>query len=456
MKKESLESEKRKARKISIIEGSVSSASGGFGDSFIIPFAEAIKANAMHIGLLSAFSGLLSPISQYFGNKLMEKQPRKKIVRKYVLLQSLVWIPIAIIALLYYKSILTLSLPWLLILAYSLIAIFGGLAHPAWFSWMGDIVPDDGRGKYFSKRNVITGLVGVVVSILGSILINKFEALGIAMIGFGIMFFLAFVFRFTAFTLFKKQYSPPFKLEKKDEFSLISFIKRYDNFGKFAVYRAVFNFAIMIASPFFGFYLLTQLGYDQNLFLFMVITMSSSIFSLLFTPLAGRLSDKYGNLKLLYIEWLFFVLSPLVWLLSDNLIWLILAPGIVAGVANSAGNIANANFTYDSVSQQKRGTCVAYTNILVGIGVFIGSLLGGYLLKTLKVNSLGINVFLLVFILAAIARLLVGIAFLPHIKEVKKVKKLTLHSMHPMRTIYHEFHGLGAFVNNRHGHKKLI
>ena len=82
MKKEGelIEKEKHNARRISIIEGSAASASGGFGDSFVIPFAQAIGSNAMHIGLISAFSGLISPISQLFGNKLMEKQITKTLV----------------------------------------------------------------------------------------------------------------------------------------------------------------------------------------------------------------------------------------------------------------------------------------------------------------------------------------------------------------------------------------
>jgi len=458
MKKEGelIEKEKHNARRISIIEGSAASASGGFGDSFVIPFAQAIGSNAMHIGLISAFSGLISPISQLFGNKLMEKQSRKKIVRKYVLIQALLWIPIALIAILYWQNILQGYLPWALIILYSCIAITAGLAHPAWFSWMGDIVQEDKRGKYFSKRNTVAGSVGIVVAIIGSLILDKFEVLGITFIGFGLFFLLACAFRLISFSLFKKQYSPPFKLEKKNEFSFWDFIKRYDNFGKYAVYRAVFNFAIMIASPFFGFYLLTEVGLDKNLLLFMIITMSSSVFTLLFNPLIGKLSDKYGNLKLLYVELIFFVLSPVVWLFSKNIIWLILAPGIVAGIANAASGIANANFVYDSVSQQKRGTCVAYTNILVGVGVFIGSILGGFLLKYLKFNSFGLNAFLIVFTLAAVARLIVGLIFLPSIKEVKKVSKLHLEipHIHPIKAIHHEFHGLGLFLHSKQGHKR--
>ncbi len=447
--------EKRKACKISINEGSASSAGSGFGDSFIVPFAEALKANAFHIGLLSAFSGLISPIAQHFGNKLMEKFSRKQIVKEFVLLQALVWIPIAVLAFISWKSIPS-YFPWILIALYVLVSIFGGLAHPAWFSWMGDIVPENHRGKYFSRRNLITGIIGIVAAILGSLLIKQFKITGLTFIGFGILFFLSFAFRFTSFSYFKKQYDPKFKLNKKSEFSLVDFIKRFDNYGKFAVYQAFFNFAISIASPFFSFYLLKELGYNQNLFLFMIISMSSSVFTLMFYPLAGKLSDKYGNLSLLYIANIFFILSPLVWLFSQNLYWLILVPGIVAGIANAAYSIGTTNFTYDSISHpEKRGTCIAHTNLLVGIGVFLGSILGGLLLKYFSSIQLAFNAFFIIFILGALARLVVAIYFLPKLEEVKSVKKLAIH-IHPFKIFHHEFHGLGLFTGQHHNIRAQI
>jgi MFS family permease len=443
MRKEEIE--KQKALKISIKEGTAASASSGFGDSFIIPFAQLIGSNALHIGLISAFSGLLSPIAQRFSNKLMEKHSRKAIVRKFVFYQSIIWIPIVILSILSWKNIVPSILPWLLIVLYSLMSIFGGLSYAPWFSWMGDIVPEKERGKYFSKRNVYTGAVGIIVAIIASLVVKRFESLNIAFLGFTIIFLLAFIFKGASFSEFKKQYEPKFRLKKESEFSFFSFLKRYDNYGKFAVYQAFFNFAIMIASPFFGFYMLTELGLNNNLVLFTIISISTSFFSLLFFPLAGKFSDKYGNLKLMYISNAFFVLTPLLWIFSKNPIYLMLIPGISSGIANAALLGVN-NFTYDSVSQKSRGTCIAYTNILIGIGVFLGSLLGGILLKYL--NFLGASSFFAVFVLASLARLAVALIFLPKLKEVKRVRKISLRTIHPLKTINQEVHGLGTFTHH--------
>jgi MFS family permease len=434
-----VQKEKEKALKISISEGSASSISTSIGDNFITPFALALRGSALHVGILSALSGLVAPVAQFFGSTLMEHHPRKKIVLRFVLLQALTWLPVALIAFLYFSGSLESSAIYLLILFYAILSIFGGLAHPAWFSWMGDLVPEKERGKYFGKRNTINGSIGLVVSLIGAFLLDYFKAAGIVLVGLGLFFIISSISRLISYHLFHRQFVPQFKLKKGYYFSLWDFVKRYDNFGKFSVYQAAFNFAIMVASPFFAVYMLEDLQFSY--ITFTIVSLSSSLFILLFTPLVGKFSDKYGNKKLLLISSLLFSLNPALWMIIKTPLLLILIPSLLVGLANAAMAIATTNFTYDSVSQQKRGICVAYMNILAGLGVFVGSLLGGFLVKYWHPQTL--NPFMFVFAIAAILRLAVTLFFLPKIKEEKRVAKLRfphhplhLHLGHPFRQMH--------------------
>ena len=106
---------KHKARRISIKEGMFASAKTSFGDHYVSPFAIAINTSNPMIALLSAISGLLGPLSQIFGSKLIEKYSRKKIILKTVLIESLMWTPLVIIAFLFYKGIISTMLPLLLL-----------------------------------------------------------------------------------------------------------------------------------------------------------------------------------------------------------------------------------------------------------------------------------------------------------------------------------------------------
>jgi len=74
-----IEQTNQKALNISIKEGSYSAISAGFGDNFIAPFAVALKASPLQIGLLTSFPNLLSPIAQSFGSRLIETRSRKKL-----------------------------------------------------------------------------------------------------------------------------------------------------------------------------------------------------------------------------------------------------------------------------------------------------------------------------------------------------------------------------------------
>ncbi len=443
--------EKQKTLKRSMNEGAAASVTTGVGDSYMTPFADALGAQPIHIGFLSAITALASPFAQLRGSYLMVKNPRKKIVLAFVFFNAIMWLALAAIAILAYIKTKNLSFVYLLIIAYALLGIFNGFAFPAWYSWMGDLVPEKDRGRYFSKRNVVTGIVSLVTFLVGAFILDFFGQKEI-MLGFFLLFIFAFLFRLLSFASFRKHYAPPLKIHRSNYFSFWQFIKRFDNYGKFSVYLAFFEFAIMVASPFFAVYMLQELGYNQNYLLYTLVAMSSSLFYLLFTPLAGKFSDRYGNARLLVIANVCFIFTPLLWLISENPIYLIVIPQLIAGIANAAFVIASTNFTYDAVSPEKRGSCIAYTNVLIGVGSFLGAILGGYLLSVLPSDTLSLNKFFLVFILASLLRLGVALIFLPKVKEVRRVERLPpmhVHIAHPFRTIRAEIGWFRILLKNK-------
>ncbi|MEM4259565.1 MAG: MFS transporter [Candidatus Pacearchaeota archaeon] len=427
---------KEHALKLSMKEGASSAVSTSIGENYITPYALALGAQPVHIGYLSSFSGFLYQLSQLISIKMMEKYSRKRIVITFVFLQSILWLGIASLGIFLFKGF-DGSLVYILIVAYSLLMLLGGIAYPAWFSWMGDLVPEDQRGSYFSKRSRIINIAGVAIVLLTSFLLDLFKTKGYLIIGFAILFSLASIFRFISFILLSKKYSPKFRQKKRDYFSIWAFIKRYDNFGKFAVYQGFFNLAIMVASPFFAVYMLKELGFSYATFI--IVNISLTIFMTISLPIIGKISDKYGNKILLVLANILFIATPLLWLVSTSPLWIIFVPQLSAGIANAALLISYNNFTYDAVKPKHRAICISYANIFVGMGIFIGSLIGGYIVNYL--HPISINPYIFVFLIAASLRLLVALFFIPQIKEVRKVKKLPskyamLH--YPIHIIYVE------------------
>ncbi len=439
---------KERSLKKSILEGSLHETGLGASSSLITPFALALGANGFHIGILSAVSSLFSPLGQLHGSKLMERHSRKKILVRSKGFQILLWLPLIFLAYLSWKNYIPLYLPYLLIASYSLLVYVSGTGHVAWFSWMGDLVKPEERGKYFSRRNRIIGIIGLSSFIISAFVLDYFKSKGLVLIGFSVLFFISLVFRESSRRITLRIFNPELKIKKGYYFSFFDFIKRYDNFGKFAFFNASFSLAIMIASPFFAVYMLRDLGFSYVTFT--AVSLSSTVFYLLFTPIAGKFSDVYGNVKLLYVAGVLFPLVPIFWMFLENPWALIFLPGLTAGIANSAFVLAVTNFTYDSVKPQKRGLCVAYSSLLSGIGIFIGSFFGGLMVEHLNIGFVKPIIF--VFLVSSLVRAGVALFYLPQIKEernTEKIEGLSLNVIHPFKTVHSDVIWFKNFIHRK-------
>jgi MFS family permease len=439
---------RHKARRLSIKEGCFASIKTSLGDAYITPFAIAINSSNFLIGMISSISGLVGPISQWFSSRLIERYKRKNIILTATLYEGLTWIPLILISFLFYKGILTSLLPLLLLIFFSLYVIIANITSPAWFSWTGDLVDENYRGKWFSKRNFALGFVSIIFTILAAFFLDFLKKQEAILFGFIILFFLAMVARFISRSYFKKIYEPKLKLKKGYYFSFWQFIKKSpkNNFGRFVLFRTLMDFTICIASPFFTVYMLRNLNFSYTTF--MLVVLSQTFFGLLTMKQWGKFADKYGNYETMKLTIILISIFPALWLISDSPIFLIFVPQLVGGIGWAGFNLAAGNFIYDSVSPQKRGLVVSYHNVLNGIGIFLGAGLGAILVKTLTITFM--DKLLFIFLISSFARLTAGLIMLPCIKEVRKIKKFdskrAIKSLIPKRIKLPIFEGTHEFL----------
>jgi MFS family permease len=452
-----------KTLKTSITEGSLTSVSVGLGASYLAPFALAMQATSAQIGILHAIASLVPSVSQLGSCKLIQKFSRKKTIVIGAAIQALLWIPIMLTSLLYFNNIS--SSIWIFITLVGLFYIIGGLIHPAWFSLMGSLVPDKKRGEYFSQRNKAAQFFGIITMIASAIFLDYMknagsaagETLGYTLLGFATLFTLAMIIRFYSAALLNKHYEPKLKITKKDQLSLIKFIKnsRTNPFGRFALFNASLWVAIGIASPFFVVYMLKELNLSYIWYTLIII--SSVLFQIIFLTLIGKISDRFGNILLTKISTSLIALTPLAWAISHFIpgsfatkLYLIFFAQLINGIGWAGFNIATNNFVYDSMNQARQGYALAYMNLFVGMGAFFGAIIGTILIK---INIFTINIIIIVFLISFIARALVVLIGSRYLTEVKKVKKFTpsflVHEFHPLRetiTEVHHLNHLGAKI----------
>ncbi len=457
LSKREIEKQKKKSLELSIKEGSAASVMSGAGSSFISPFALALNASNLQIGFLSSFVGLIGPLAQLQSIHLMEHYSRKKIVVITVLIQALLWLPIMLLGAMYYFKFWLDYLAILLIIFYSLNIGVGAIASPAWFSWMGDLVPENKRGKYFSRRNRITGFVAIISMLIAGIALDFFKTKGLVLTGFTIIFSVSIISRLYSAGLLNKHYSPKFKLKNGYYFSFNDFIKKglNTNFGRFTMYVALINFAVAIAAPFFTVYMLRDLGLSY--IWFTLISLSSSVFSLLVFPFWGKFADKYGNRMVIIISSIFLPLVPILWIISPSKLYLLFVPSLVGGIFWAGFNLSAFNFIYDCTNPEHRAICSVYHNMIVGIGIFAGAIFGGLIAKYSSITIMG-NVFFFIFAVSGVLRIVFALIYLPKIKEIKHFPKppMLIKEIKLMHNIGHNINHMNASIMHSPYHSRYF
>lgn len=415
---------KSQSREYSIKEGMFSSIKTSLSESYISPFAIALNASNSMVSLLTSVMGLFGPASQMVGSNLINKYSRKKILTKAITYEILSIIPLIIISLLYMKGVIVSLLPLILLISFSFYLILQDIAYPAWFSWMGDLVEEKYRGRYFAKRSLLVGFISVIFSIAASLFLDYMKDKGILMIGFAAIFLLAIVARIISLSMANKQYEPKFNQKKHSSISFSEFLKTSPktNIGKFTIFRSLLAFTGALISPLVAIYLLRNLEFTYTNY--MMVVVGGTFISLFALEIWGKLEDRYGNYGTIMISTIIVILVPILWILNKSVVYLLFIPSLIEGIAWNGILLSQRNIIYDNVNYENRAKIVSYFTMVWGIGVALGGITGAILLKFLHTKF--IEPIILIFIISAVLRLIISIWWLPKIKEIKHKKKFKI------------------------------
>jgi MFS family permease len=411
----------KRSLNLSITEGSFWSVMYGFAESYLQAFAIFLKATNFQLGLISSLPLFLGTISQLFSTRFVKHFGSKKaFIWRAAFLQSFMWLPLL------YCAYLKVNDPvWFVIFFFSLYYIFGSVAGPAWGSWMAELVDMKTRGSYFGKRNLICGMVSFSSFLLAGLgLYFSQLQYGSPLVGFVVLFILAFLARFTSSMLLSKQYEPnPGITEEKVPFR--TFLKQLatDNYGYLTMFLVLMNFSVFVAGPYFAAYMLKEL--KMNYFEFMLVNAVAMIVKNIAMPLWGKLGDDYGSLKIMSLSGYFIPLVPIFWLFSENIVYLMCVQAF-SGFVWAGFELGSFNFLLDTAHPKRRIQYISYYNVLNGFFILVGSMFGAFLFM---LPSIFISSYFLVFFTSGILRYMTMLWFLPKLREVRPVAKVKYHEM---------------------------
>lgn len=410
----------RKTLKYSFLDGFFASGMLGLTQDYLIPFMLFLGGTARHVGLLSALPNLFASIAQIKSPDFVHSlRSRKKIINSFVLLQALTLLLATVLVIT--KRIT--PIPFIFLVA--VFTAFGALAYPAWGSLMADLISAEKRGKYFGWRNQVLGLLTVAFSFTAGLILHIAKPIDL-LCGFAAIFGLAFICRIFSLYFLTRMREPLLNHDGDDGGSILDFIFRLreNNFARFVVFVSLINFSVMVASPFFPVLMLRDLHFSYMLYT--LLTLASTLTIYLSIKRWGEHADRVGNLKVIKLTSRFIVFVPLFWLVNRDPWFLILAQAF-SGFFWAGFTISCFNFINDCTTPERRTRSIAYYNAITGIGICLGALAGGFLVKFLP-EVFGYRI-LALFIISSAMRFIIAF-FVPFkLREVRRVEKVDDNSL---------------------------
>lgn len=359
-------------------DGLFAAASDTTPINYLTLYMLALGASAVEIGWFSALSSLAAALCLLPGAFIVEKYGRRKefTVAMGGLLARILLLTMALAPF----GLVGQALTWVVIGMAILRAAAGNLAFPAWMSLTGDIVPLEGRGRYFGSRNFVMIIAGIIVTYLIGEFITQVGSTEGYQLALGLSFATGMIS--TWFFSRIKETEKPKPAPEATQISLQDTWKDLRGaplFLAFCGVSALWNFSHSIAGPFFNIYMAQDLTFTVAMI--GIATNATNISKLITQPALGWLADHWGASRMQTISMFLIPSLPFMWLFASQL-WHVIFINTLGGVFWGAFELASFNFLLHFMPEDKRARYSAIFQILVMLSMAAGAAAGSAIIST--------------------------------------------------------------------------
>ena len=427
------EEKRSKAMQFAIYDVIFSSALLSFTTTFLVAFAIYIGADSTYLALLASIPLIFWTTMQLPAAFLVEKTGKRKKINLFSTLTArLLWLPVMLIPVFFLSSGL-----FFLLLFVTLSSLIGAFASPAWTSMIGDIVPEQHRGEYFSRRNKYSVFSGILALVIATTILFIYPQNSFAFIlifAFGVI--TGVISCYFLSKMPEPQFSPGY-IKVKDIKKAFADSK----LKKFILIFFIWHTGVNIAAPFFMLRLLRDVG--AAYVWVPILAIGTAVITILTLKLWGSFSDRYGHRVIIIISSFFASFVPLLWIFAPSPEYILLAE-MFAGFAWAGFTLAHFNYLLEISPSDKRPVFSSLFWIVFGLGGIVGPLLGaGIAQKYSTASFMGLTGLEVVFFASWILRIVAVILFILFLEELpqKRAKygatyvfsemmKFGLHSSH--------------------------
>ncbi len=368
----------------------------GFGETYLPAFALAVGLGELTAGLVASVPLLAGGIMQTVtpaGIRLLKSH--KRWVLCCATVQGLSFLPLLLAALRGWISAAGLLL---------VVAVYwgSGLATgPAWNTWMGTLVPTGLRPGYFAFRTRVSQAAVFIGFLAGGLLLQFSAAHDWLLHAFAAIFAVACLSRIVSVWMLSQQ-SEPVPIPKnmrnlpwRESWQRL----RSHSGGQLLVYLVAVQAAVQFSGPYFTPFMFRKLEFSYGAYVTLIsVAYLAKVVAL---PLCGRIAHRVGARRLLWIGAVGIIPLSGGWILSQNIVWLLLIQ-VLGGVAWGAYELAFFLLFFESIKEEERTSMLTLYNLLNTAAWVSGALAGGLLLAACGTSF---HAYLLIFGLSSLGRL---------------------------------------------------
>lgn len=365
--------------KLSIRNGIATTIILNISNNYFALFAiSVLGATNYQVGLISSLPQFIGMFAMIVGSLIINSLEEKKkftafsflITRTFLLFMILIiYLPNE------YRS-------WAFVLLVGLMNLPGSFANLSWQSFIGDLIPDERRSGFFSERNKIMTIIGMISTFTVGLLLQQFNQSNV--LPFQLLFLVAFIFGIIEFRYLmkhKEQKSPLKKERKKLNFGLHVF--KHKPFLYFLFCSLFFNFGWQMAWSLFNIYQIKYAG--ATAFWISLFTVANQLAQIASYNWWGKMADKHSNAKMLILVSIGMGSTPFLTILSTNLVYLVLV-NFSSGLFVSGTVLLLFNHLLEVTKEDNRTVCISNYNILLALIAFIAPQFGVFLLEQTNIN----------------------------------------------------------------------
>jgi MFS family permease len=395
----------------------------GIGETYLPAFVLALSASHIASGLVQTLPLLAGGVLGLAAPWLLRRwRSFRRSVVSCIAVQALVFLPLTAAA-------LCRGFPVMLVFALAAVYWGSGMAaSPVWNAWVGTLLPERIRARYFARRSLFCQ-AGVLAGFLaGGAALEASGPDHRRLESFALLFLVAAAARSASVWCLSRQGDP---LPPADAPSgsppamrfrqLTGALVRYGN-GRTLVYLLAAQAAVQIAGPYFTPYMLEELRLSY--FAYATLISIAYLARMLCLPALGRLADRWGAERLLWWGGLAIVPVSGLWLVSNDYAYLV-GVQMLSGAAWAAFELGTLLVFFEAIPGPDRVAVLTSFNLFNAAAMAAGSMLGGGALWWFGSTR---TTYLALFFVSSVARAL-ALAAVPLLRSLRPRRRAQRYSL---------------------------